>query len=324
MNSLLKIQVAIGVCLWGLSVAPGLAQGYPARPIRIITGNPGATADILTRQIGRRLTDRWGKQIVVDNRGGAGGTIAAEITANAAPDGYTLLMGQLNSHALAVNLHKKLSYDALHDFSPISFIASAPQVLVVNRSFPADNWSQFAQFIRQHPGKFNYASSGYGAGSHLTSELLKQIAKLDIAHINYKGGAAATFAITSGEASAGFVLLSTAMTALQSGKIKPLAISSMQRFPTLPNVPTFHESGLAKFEASSWFGMFGPASTTRTLVGLLNREIVDILRTAAVQQDLLKLGAVATPSTPEEFGAFVKSEILKWREVIYLAGIQKQ
>jgi len=292
--------------------------------VRIITGNPGATADILTRQIGRRLAERWGQQIVVDNRGGAGGTISAEITANAAPDGYTLLMGQLNSHALAVNLHKNLAYNAVNDFAPIALVASAPQVLVVNRSFPASNWSEFAEFIRQRPGKFNYASSGHGTGSHLTSELMKQQAKLDLTHINYKGGAAATFALINGEANAGFVLLSTAMPIVQSGKIKLLAISSMNRFPTLPNVPTLHESGLSKFESSSWFGMFGPARIKKVLVDRLNREIVDILRTPLIRQDLLKLGAEATPSTPDEFGAFVKSEIQKWREVINRAGIQKQ
>lgn len=322
MRLILKITLSLGI--GAIAAPPMFAQDYPVKPVRIITGNPGATADILVRQIGHRLTERWGQQIVVDNRGGAGATIAAEIAANASPDGYTLLMGQLNSHALAVSLHKNLPYNALNDFAPITLVASAPQVLVVNRSVPAASWPEFAHYIKQRPGTINYASAGYGTASHLTTELLKQLAKLDLTHINYKGGAAATVAIMGGEASAGFVPLATAWPLLQSGRIKLLGISSMSRFPTLPNVPTLHESGLSKFESASWFGMFGPARTQKTLVSRLNREIVEILQTRSIQQDLLKLGAEAAPSTPEEFGAFVKSEILKWREVINTAGIQQQ
>lgn len=324
MRLILKIILSLGMGVAAVAARPMFAQDYPVKPVRIIAGNPGATADILVRQIGRRLTERWGQQVVVDNRGGAGATIAAEIAANASPDGYTLLMGQLNSHALAVSLYKKLSYDALNDFAPISLVASAPQVLVANRSIPAESWPEFARYISQRPGAINYASAGYGTASHLTTELLKQLAKLDLTHINYKGGAAATVAIMGGEASVGFVPLSTAWPVLQSGKIKLLAISSLRRFPTLPNVPTLHESGVSKFESASWFGIFGPARTKKALVGRLNREIVEILQTPLIQQDLLKLGAEATPSTPEEFGAFVSSEILKWRKVINGAGIQPQ
>ena len=317
----LTLQLATVFAI-GLAVAPqASANEYPVRPVRVLTGNAGATADIVTRQLGRRLTERWGQQIVVDNRGGAAATIAAEIAANAPPDGYTLLMGQLNSHALAVNVYARLSYDPVADFAPIARVASAPQVLAVTGSIPGGNWQQFADYVRQRPGQLNYASAGHATASHLTAEFLKQAAKLDLVHVNYKGGSSAMLALAGGEAAAGFVPLATALPLAQSGKVKLLAIASLRRFPALPDVPTFDESGVRKFEAASWFGMFAPARTSPALVARLNRDIVDVLQMPSMQQDLLRQGAEAVPTTAAEFSDFVKREIAKWREVIRRAGI---
>lgn len=321
----LRSMIAVWFVLAGaLAASSGSAEIYPQRPVRIIAGNPGATADILARQVGRRLTERWGQQIVVDNRGGAAATIAAEAAMRALPDGYTLLMGQLNSHAIVVSLRKVAPYDPLKDFAPITRVASAPQVLVVAHSLPAADWKQFAEHLKARPGTLNYASAGTGTASHLTTELLKQRTGLNIVHVNYKGGAAASLAIMAGEVSTGFVPLATAWPALQSGKVKALGISSIKRFPTLPDTPTLHESGLPGFEAASWFGMFAPSMTPALLIDRLSREISDILHSHSTQLDLLKLGAESAPLSPGQFTAFVASEIGKWRDVIRLAGIAPQ
>lgn len=242
----------------------------------------------------------------------------------ALPDGYTLLLGQQNSHALAPGMRKAMPYDPVRDFAPITRVATAPQVLLAGSSIAAADWKQFAEYAKARPGRINYASSGHGTVSHLTSELLKQRAALDIVHVNYKGGAAATLAIASGEASVAFVPLATALPLLQGGKVRALGISSIKRFPTLPDVATLNESGLPGFEASSWFGMFAPSKIPRTLVARLNRDLTDILLAYSTQQAFLLLGAEATASTPEEFGAFVASEVVKWRKVISDAGISPQ
>jgi tripartite-type tricarboxylate transporter receptor subunit TctC len=324
MRPAIRMIAAAGIAASVLLADIVLAKDYPSRPVRVVAGNPGATADILARQIGRRLSERWGQQVVVDNRGGAAATIAAEVAANASADGYTLLMGQLNSHALAVNIYKRLSYDPVAGFAPITRVASAPQVFVVASSLPVRSWREFADYAMKRPGALNYASAGHGTASHLTMEFMKQASKLSLAHINYKGGASAMLAIMSDEAKAGFVPLSTALPISQTGKVRVLAIASMQRFPTLSDVPTLHESGLSNFEATSWFGLFAPAGTPITLIGRLNREVVEILRTPSVQQDLLKLGAETNSGSPEEFSNFVKSEIVKWRDVVKTAGIRPQ
>ena len=255
---------------------------------------------------------------------GAAAMISAEIAANALPDGYTLLMGQLNSHAIAVSLHRKLSYDPLKDFAPITLVALAPQVLVVNSSMPVNSWRELAVYAGKRPGQIDYASAGNGTASHLTAELLKQVAGLNLVHVPYKGGAAAIRAVMSAEVKTGFAALATAWPVLKSGKIRALAIASRQRFPTLPDVPTFDEGGLPKFEATTWFGMFAPARTEKGLVARLNHEIVEILHTPSIQQALMNLGAEPAPGAPEEFRAFIKSEIVKWRDVIKTAGIQPQ
>jgi len=313
------VQAVIALCLAATS---SFAQDYPVRPSRIIAGNPGATADILARQVGRRLAERWGHPVIVDNRGGAGAIIAAELAAAATADGYTLLMGQLNSHALAVSLHKRLPYDPVNDFAPITLVALAPQVLVAGLSVPASSWQEYASYARKRPRALNYASAGHGSASHLTSELTNRLARLELVHIGYKGGAAAVRAIAGGEAHAGFVPVATALPVVQSGKVRALGVASKRRFPALPDVPTLHESGLTDFQAESWFGLLAPARTPRAVVARLNRDVVEILQTPAMQHDLLKQGAEAMPGTPEEFLAFIKTEIARWRDVVRASGLR--
>jgi tripartite-type tricarboxylate transporter receptor subunit TctC len=316
------IRPLVVMLVWGITMCSLAAEHqYPVRPVRMITGNPGATADVLARQIGRHLSERWGRQLVVENRGGAAATIAAELVAKATPDGYTLLMGQLNSHALAVNLDTRLAYDPIADFAPITRVASAPQVLVAGSALPVRGWGEFARFVRQRPGAINFASAGHGTVSHLTAELLKQSGRIELVHVNYKGGAAAMVAIASGEVQAGFVPLATALPPAQAGKVKLLAIASLRRFPTQPEIQTLQEAGVPRFEAASWFGVFAPARTPAALVARLNDDIVAILSTPVVRDDLLKHGAEAGATTPGEFSEFLVREIAKWRDVIKAAGI---
>lgn len=300
------------------------AEAYPTKPVRIITGNPGATADILARYLGLWLTERWGQQVIVDNRGGAGGIRFAEFAARAAPDGYSLVMGNLPSHGVAISLHRKLSYDPLEDFLPVTRVALVPMLLVVHPSVPAESLRDFIDYAKKRPGVINYASAGHGTGSHLTTELFKQLTRLELVHIQYKGGSAQMVAIMSGEAKTGFAAVPSAWPMLSSGRVKPLAIASTQRAEALPNVPTFNEAGLPGFESTLWFGIFAPARTPVTLVSRINRDIVDVLRARSNQGELLKQGAEAASGTPEEFGAFVKTEIVKWRNVMKAAGIKPQ
>ena len=294
---------------------------YPTKPVRLVAGNPGATADILARHVGRWLTERWGQQVIVDNRGGAGGIRFAEFAARATPDGYTLVMGNLPSHGIAVSIHRKLPYDPVKDFMPVARVALVPMLLVVHPSVPAGSLREFIDYARQRPGAIDYASAGNGTGSHLTSELFKQLTRLDLVQVQYKGGGAQMVAIMSGETKTGFAALSTAWPMLTSGKLKPLAIASKQRAEAVPNVPTFDEAGMPGFESTIWFGIFAPARTPAALVARLNRDIVEIARASSFRQELLKQGAEAAPTTPEDFGAFVKTEIIKWRGVMKLAGI---
>jgi len=307
-----------------LAAAAGFAQDYPVKPVRFITGNPGATADILARHLGAGLAKRWQQPVVVDNRGGAAAMISADLAAKAPSDGHTLLMGQLNSHGIAVNLYRNLPYDPVKDFVAITRVASVPQVLIVHPSVPATSVREFIDHARKRSGTLDYASSGNGTSSHLTTELFRQRTGLDLVHIQYKGGAAATRSIMSGETKVAFVLLSTGWNTLTSGKVRALAIASRQRVEVIPDVPTFDEAGLQGFESTAWFGVFAPARTPQSIVKRVNREIVDILRTPSVQRDLMRLGTVVNPGTPEEFSVFIGSEIVKWRDVIKTAGIQPQ
>lgn len=300
--------------------AANSADHYPSKPIRIIASGPGSSSDYLSRFVGQKLADKWGQQVVVENRAGAGGTIGTDAAAKAVPDGYTLVMGNGGTFVAVVSLYKNLPYDPVKDFAPVSMVSSMTIVLVVHPSVPVSNVQGFIAYARQK-GDLNYSSTGNGTLSHLTGELFKQLTGVSIQHVPYKSGAAVT-AIVSGEVQVSFLSPVTAHAPLKSGKLKALAVSSATRSAGAPDVPSATEAGIPGWEADLWYGLFTTAKTPKSIVAKLNREIVDILRRPDVKDAVLRQGAVAAPSTPEELMAWVKSELAKWSPIIRAAGIK--
>ena len=302
------------------AVAAESVDKYPSRPIRVMGQGVGSTADYLSRYIGQKLTERWGQAVVVDNRAGAGGTMAAEVVAKAAPDGYSLIMGHAGPMVSAVSLYKNLPYDPLKDFSPITRTATGVTVLVIHPSVPSKNIPELVALSKQR--NLSYASAGNGTVSHLTGELFKQVAKVDVQHIPYKSAGFALTSILSGETQIAFLSPVTAYAQLKSGKVRALAVSGKERFPGAPDIPSTIEAGIVGMEAELWFGLFTTAKVPKPIVAKLHKEITGILSSEEVKASLLQRGAVASPTTPEELQAYVKSELAKWTPIIQAAGIK--
>ncbi len=319
---LLRSVLSVSAAAMFLAVTSGLAyaQSYPTRPVRIITGAAGTTPDVLARQLGQRLGERWNQPVVVENRGGAGATIAADLAAKAPPDGYTLHMAQLASHSSAPSLQKNLPYDPIRDFAPISRVAVTPLLFVAHPSMPAATLAEFLAYAKQRPGAITIANAGVGTPSHLTTEFLRHITGLDLLRVPYKGGVASMQAVLSGEAKVAFNALPIALPHARAGRLRAYAITSRKRFSGAPDIPTADEAGLSGFESTMWYGMMAPARTRAELVGRLNREIVEILQTTSFRDVFLVQGVETTPSTQDEFAAFIKSEIVKWKKVIEVSG----
>ncbi len=313
--------IVLGAALAALgAVAAEPADRFPSKPIRIMGQGAGSTADYLSRYIGQRLTERWSQPVVVDNRAGAGGTLAAEVVAKATPDGYSLIMGHAGPMVSAVSLYKNLPYDPLKDFSPITKTASGVTVLVLHPSVPAKNVPELVALAKQK--QLSYASAGNGTVSHLTGELFKQVAKVNVQHVPYKSAGFALTSILSGETQISFLSPVTAYAQLKSGKVRALAVSGKDRFPGAPDIPSATEAGLAGMEAELWFGLFTTAKVPKPIVAKLHKEITAILASEEVKASLLQRGAIASPSTPEELQAYVKSELAKWTPIIKASGIK--
>jgi tripartite-type tricarboxylate transporter receptor subunit TctC len=299
---------------------PAPDSSYPTRPVRIIAASPATTGDLLARHLGQKLNERWGQPVVVENRAGAGAIIAAEAAAKAAPDGYTLHIAQLASFAAAPSLHKALRYDPVKDFAPITFYAELALMLLAHPSVAAGTPQEFISHVAKRPGALNYSSAGIGTGSHLTAEMLKHRAGLNLVPVHYKGTGAAMTALISGEVQFAVIVLPNALPQVRAGKVKAYAITSKTRFPGASDVPTAHEAGLAGFESTTWFGMVAPARTPPNLLKRLNRDMTEILREPATETWLLNQGAVPSPGSGEAFAAFMKNEMLKWKKVIEISG----
>ena len=298
------------------------AVGYPNRPVRLITGSPGSTSDFSARFIAQKLAERWGQQVVVDNRPGAGGIIGTEIGAVAAPDGYTLTVGHIGTHASAQFLMKKLAYDPIKDFAPISLMTVSGIALAVHPSVPARDLKEFITYAKAKTGGVNYGSAGGGTSSQLSGELFNQMTGAKLVHIPYKGAGFALTALVSGEVQAAFLSTTTIAVQAKSGKVRPLAVLSEKRFPASPEIPSSVEMGFPGLDANVWFGLFAPAKTPRAIVMKVNKEVVAALQSPEAKSALLAQGAEAAPSSPEEFDRFVKAEIAKWGKVIKAAGIK--
>jgi tripartite-type tricarboxylate transporter receptor subunit TctC len=320
-----RFFVALATVVIGVALAlPALSQtpaGYPSRPVKlIIPFPPGGPLDIVGRAIAQKLTDAWGQSVVVDNRPGAGGNIGADIVAKSAPDGYTILMGALSTHAVNPSLYAKMPYDAVADFAPITLVAVTPNVLVVNASLPVDSAKDFIAYAKANSGKLAFGSGSNGSAGHLAGELFKSEIGAEIVHVPYKGGAPATQALLAGDTQFMFDNLANAMPQVKAGKLKALAVTTAQRSKLAPELPTMAEAGLQGFDISTWFGLFAPASTSKEVIAKWNTEVAKILNSADMREKLIAQGAEPSPTTPEQFAAFVKSEFAKYAKIVKASG----
>jgi tripartite-type tricarboxylate transporter receptor subunit TctC len=298
-----------------------LAQGYPNRSIRLVVPFPAAgTTDILARAVAQKLTESLGQSVVVDNRPGAAGNIGSDLVAKSSPDGYTLLMGTVGTHAINPSLYSKMPYDHLKDFVPVVLVAGVPNVLVVNPALPINSVADLIKLAKDKPGTINFASSGSGTSIHLSGELFKTMAGVDMTHVPYKGSAPALTDLMGGQVQIMFDNLPSSLAQIKAGKLRAVAVTSMNRAPALPNVPTINESGLPGFEASSWFGVLAPAGTPAPIVARINAEVNKWLQSADAREKLLGQGAEAAGGSPEQFATFIRAETEKWAKVVKASG----
>jgi tripartite-type tricarboxylate transporter receptor subunit TctC len=295
-------------------------QSYPTKTVRIVAPfAAGGPVDSLARLVAGRLTNMWGQQVVVDNRGGGNSVIGTEIVARSAPDGYTLL---LNSTGFAVNatLYPKLPYDTVRDFAPIGALASGPGVLVVHPSFPARTLKQLIAMAKAKPGVYSYGSSGSGTVGHLTVEMLKTQAGIDLVHIPYKGAAPAVIDLIGGQIPIAAPNISAVLAHIRSGRVRALAVSSPKRWPSVPDIPTYSEAGLPGYEANNWYGMFAPAGTPPAIIAKINADTAAIMELPETRNTLEAAGVGPAKMSPEEFSAYIKSEIVRWGEAVKASG----
>jgi tripartite-type tricarboxylate transporter receptor subunit TctC len=298
-------------------------QAYPNKPIRLIVAFPaGGSTDIIARLVGQRLGERLGQQVIVDNRGGAGGTIGTEIAARATPDGYTLTMGTTSTHVIAPAAYTTVKYDPVKDFEPITLVASTPYLLVLNPAVKANNLKEFIALAKSQPGKLNYASAGTGSTTHLAMEMLNRAAGMDIVHIPFGGNGPAGTAVLGGQVQALFGSMPAVLPHAQAGRMRPIAVGTLKRSPALPNVPTVAESGFPGFEVSLWLGFFAPKGTPRPVLDRLQKELTDIANNAEMKAAFEKNGASGVTNTPAEMRVLMKEELDKYGKVIKAAGIQ--
>lgn len=307
---------------WAAAPLAAGAQDYPSKPIRLIVPfAAGGPMDIMSRAIGDKLTAAWGQQVVVDNRGGAGGGIGAELTARATPDGHTLITGHLGTHAVNVSLYSKLNYDPIKDFAPVTLIATLPLGLFVHHSVPAQSARELIALAKAKPAQINFATASSGGPTHMAAEMLKSMAGINIVHVPYKGNAAALNALIAGESQMMFSNLLTGMPHARAGKLRAIAVSSAKRSPQAPDLPTVAESvPLRGYDITPWYGILAPAGTPRAIVMKLNREIKLAIEAPDMQSRFIKQGVDLVTSSPEEFSNLIRTEIPKWRKVVKDSG----
>jgi tripartite-type tricarboxylate transporter receptor subunit TctC len=286
----------------------------------IVAFTPGGPSDVIARIIGRRLGEMLGQPFVIDNRPGAGGNIAAEAVANAAPDGYTLLMGNNSILATNASLYKKINYDPERDFIPIGLIGTQANILVVNPTVPANSMAELIALAKQKPRQLNYASSGHGAAAHLAGELFRTEAKIDIVHVAYKGAAPALQDVIAGHVQMMFATTASVVGLIKDGKVRPLAVTTPKRTTIMPDLPTVAELGIPGFDATTWHGLVAPAGTSKEIIGALHYAMTTALNDPAVRKSLTDLGVDIVASSPKEFEAYIQSEIPKWAAVIKASG----
>lgn len=307
--------------LLGLTAGAVFAQDYPNKPVRIVVPYPpGGGVDVVARIIGQKLSQQWSQQVVIDNRAGASGNIGAESVARALPDGYTLLMGTNGPISINVSLYPKLPFNPLKDFAPVTIAASGPFVLSVHPSIPAKSVKELIALAKARPSQLTFASAGSGSSNHLAGELLKTSAKVDIIHVPYRGGATSISDVLSGRVSMIFNVIPLTLPYATVGKLRPLAVTTTKRFPSMPEIPTMAEAGVPGYDVTPWFGILAPAASPKAVVRKIHNDIVQILGTAEIRESLSVQGFEPIGNTPEQFGRLIATEITKWASVISSTG----
>jgi tripartite-type tricarboxylate transporter receptor subunit TctC len=297
------------------------AQAYPVKPIHwIIPFAAGGPTDLMSRAIGEKLTQQWGQQIVMDNKGGAGGNIGAELAAKSAPDGYTVMIGHVGTHAINVALYPRIPFDPIRDFTPITLIATLPLALVVHQSLPTKSVRELISLARSRPNQLSFASAGNGGPTHLAGELLRTMAKIDIVHVPYKGNAAALTELAGGQVQMMFSNLLTSMPHVRSGRLRALAVSTAKRSAQASELPTVAESGVPGYDVTPWYGILGPAKLPGVIVTKWSEEVGRIVALPEMQQRFVTQGIDLVSSTPEQFAQLIRSEISKWAKVVKESG----
>ena len=318
---MLRKTLAVAACL--LAAGNVLAQAYPAKPVRMIVGfPPGGGTDVVARVISQKLTEWWGQPVTVENRAGATGTIGADVVAKSAPDGYTLIMGHVNSTGIAPNLFAKLPYDPIKDFAAVAYVGYVPNVLAVHPSVNVKSVKELVALLKSKPGQMNYASSGNGSTQHLAGEMFKQLTGTSIVHVPYKGSGDAIKDLLAGVVAMNFDTMPPVMPHIQAGKLRGLAISTPRRLPQLPDVPTFAEEGITGFDVSNWYGVMAPAGTPRDIVQKLNADINKAMQVPEVRARLEGVGTQMREQSAAEFEAYMKSEVAKYAKLIKDTGVR--
>jgi tripartite-type tricarboxylate transporter receptor subunit TctC len=326
MNLHRRVLMALATATALAAIAPAHAQSWPNKPVRIVVPfPPGGTTDIVARSLGAELQKMWGQSVVIDNRPGAGGNIGADAVAKSAPDGYTVLMGTVGTHAINHSLFaqngQKMPFDPVKDFAPITLCAAVPNVMVINPKLPVSSVTEFIRYAQANPGKVNMASSGNGTSIHLTGELFKTVTGIYMVHLPYRGSAPALTDLIAGNVNVMFDNLPSALPHIKSGRLKALAVTSRNPSAALPGVPTIEQAASLKdFDASSWFGLFAPAGTPRAIVDKIQGDVAKALSVPEVRERFVSQGAEPGGNTPDQFSAFIKGEIEKWARVVKVSN----
>jgi tripartite-type tricarboxylate transporter receptor subunit TctC len=306
-----------------LALAPlaAQAQAFPSKALTIVVPfSAGGTTDILARVVGQYMAKDLGQPVIIDNRAGAGGNIGAQMVARAAPDGYTLLMGTVGTHAINQSLYKKMPFDPIKDFAPITRVALVPNLLVANPSQPFKTVKELIAYAKANPGKVSFASSGSGTSIHLSGEMFQQMAGVEMQHIPYKGSAPALTDLLGGQTAIMFDNMPSVISHVRAGKLRPIAVTTPTRSPALPDVPTIAESGVPGYSATSWFGILAPAATPAPVIAKLNASILKALADPEVKKKLAEQGAEPHGEKPEQFAEFIRSETAKWGQTVKVSG----
>ena len=323
-NVLVRLASIAGIAL-ALAVAPPAVQAqtapFPAKPVRLVVPfPPGGPLDVTGRAIAQKLGETWAQSVVVDNRPGAGGNIGADLVAKSAPDGYTVVMGALSTHAVNPSLYPSMPYDAVRDFAPITLVAVTPNVLVVNPALPVRSVQELVAYAKANPNKLSFGSGSNGSAGHLAGELFKVETGTDVVHVPYKGAAPAMQALLAGDTQFMFDNLASAMAQVKAGKLRALAVTTAKRTSLAPELPTMAEAGVPGFDIATWFGLLAPAGTPGDVIAKWNADVVRILDSAEMRERLRAQGAEPAPSTPAEFAAFIAAERSKYARIVKASG----